>query len=134
MWVFTPDGFVSAVEDRDDPTVIMVRARDFDSIEALCVVLDIGPSKIVMYAGTDYPYRVALSREQWVAFATHAAEAVTYPNFKHEAEVRRGKGYADVLMQVWVAGLALTPRRVARKQRDAYDRRAAERMRTLTSR
>lgn len=128
MWVFTPEGFVSAVEDRNDPTTIMVRARDKQSLVQVCEVSGLTAQlDIVSYAGTDYPFRVAISRTNWEDFVIDASRRITYPNFKDAAKATRGQAYADVLGRVWAAGLALTPTRVARRQRAIWDQRRAER-------
>ena len=35
MWVMTTGGFVSAVQDRGNSTVVVVRARDRDSLQTM---------------------------------------------------------------------------------------------------
>lgn len=115
MWIFTPSGFVSGVEDRRDPTVIVVRARDYRSLAAFCVEVSLKPGGITLGEGTDYPYRIRVSRETFASFAYRAAMDVDYANFKDEATRVRGKAYHDVLMSVWVAGLRLTPPRIKAK-------------------
>lgn len=116
MWIFTPEGFVSGVEDRHDPTVIIVRSRDHASLRALCDVLEIRPSKIKS-EGNDYPYRIRISRQQFATFAYEMAYGVEYPNFKNAATRVRGTAYHDVLLSIWATTMRLTPRRVKARQR-----------------
>lgn len=117
MWIFTPSGYVSGVEDKRDPTVIVVRSRDHASLRAMCAVLEIKASKIKLGEGTDYPYRVRVSRQQFATFAYESAFEIDYTNFKDAATRARGDTYHDVLLRIWSATFSLTPMRVKRKLR-----------------
>ena len=73
MWVFTTHGFYSVVSTPDDPTVVLVRARDKDSITELINAIDAGDGmahypdeSILTTPYRDYPYRIVLLRADWV--------------------------------------------------------------------
>jgi hypothetical protein len=52
MWIFTTDGFFSAVADRDHPGHVRVRMRVRDDGERLLVAL--GGGELVEKPGADY--------------------------------------------------------------------------------
>jgi UDP-3-O-acyl-N-acetylglucosamine deacetylase len=95
MWVFTTSGFVSAVF-KDG--AIQVRARDRKSLEPL--VKQTGAA-IVATPLADYPYRIAITNEQFAAWVSQVALSINYKNFKSEIADARGYGFAKPLNQVW---------------------------------
>ena len=90
MWVFTTHGFYSVVSTPDDPTVVLVRARDKDSLTNLTAALgadaglaDYPDESILTTPYRDYPYRIVLLRDDWVHYLEmYAYRDLTYPNFK----------------------------------------------------
>lgn len=106
MWMMTSDGFYSAVEHRNDPNKVMVRAR---SVEDLTNLLDaIGanggnaeallPEKSGPYA--DYEWRITLPRLMWAEYCAGAAARISYDNFKTRiGQVNPDRVY--VYMNVW---------------------------------
>ena len=95
MWVFTTSGFVSAVF-KDG--AIQVRARDRKSLEPL--VKQTGAA-IVATPLADYPYRIAITNEQFASWVSQVALSVNYKNFKSEIADTRGYGFAKPLNQAW---------------------------------
>lgn len=95
MWVFTTSGFVSAVY-KDG--AIQVRARDRKSLEPL--VKQVGTA-ITATPLADYPYRIAITNEQFSNWLSQQALAIDYKNFKSEIADTRGYGFAKPLNQVW---------------------------------
>jgi len=95
MWVFTTSGFVSAVY-KDG--ALQVRARDRKSLHALSK--DTGAA-IVATPLADYPYRIAITNEQFASWVSQVALSVDYKNFKSEITDTRGYGFAKPLNQVW---------------------------------
>lgn len=95
MWVFTTSGFVSAVF-KDG--AIQVRARDRKSLEPLAKQTR---AAIVATPLADYPYRIAITNEQFASWVSRVALAVNYKNFKSEIADTRGYGFAKPLIQVW---------------------------------
>lgn len=103
MWLLTPSGFVSIVEHRADPSMLLVRARvlsDLESFVAKAKLLGVRPVyELVRFTpAADYPYRVTLPR---TLVATIVSDFVLrdlhYPNFKAAAPHDR----QHVLHNVW---------------------------------
>ena len=95
MWVFTTSGFVSAVY-KDG--ALQVRARDRKSLEALSKDT---AAVIIATPLADYPYRIAITNEQFSKWLTQQVMAVDYKNFKSEIADTRGYGFAKPLNKVW---------------------------------
>ena len=95
MWVFTTTGFVSAVY-KDG--ALQVRARDRKSLTALSK--DTGAA-IVATPLADYPYRIAITNEQFSQWVSAQVMSVDYKNFKSEVADTLGYGFAKPLNQVW---------------------------------
>ena len=95
MWVFTTSGFVSAVY-KDG--ALQVRARDRKSLEALSKDT---AAVIIATPIADYPYRIAITNEQFSKWLSQQVLAVDYKNFKSEIADTRGYGFAKPLNKVW---------------------------------
>lgn len=104
MWIYTPTGFISAVAKRSNPTELTVRARDRQSLNGL-VELTGAPATIG--EGTDYPYRVVVSRETFKFWLSRQVDDLDYGNFKDEAHRVSGYEYASVLGRIWTDSLSL---------------------------
>ncbi len=59
MWTFNKDGFFSAVEHRDNPDQLMVRARCREDIQRLAGKL---AAEVVHTPEADYAYRIIVSK------------------------------------------------------------------------
>lgn len=121
MWIFTQNGFISAVEARDKQG-LSVRARDEQSLQHLIETAgSLGyaaeVSAIVEGAGTDYPFRVAASRAAVAAYLVATTSDIGYHNFKDQVTATRGTVFHDALMDVWIAMLRVTPLAVATRER-----------------
>jgi hypothetical protein len=99
MWLFTTDGFFSAVNDRNDEGTIIVRSRVRD--DAARLVDAVGVGRIIETRDSDYRFRVRLPRAAWVAYVAAAAEAIDYSNFKAAVAVRQGASRAHAYADVW---------------------------------
>jgi len=97
MWVFTTTGFVSAVF-KDN--ALQVRARDRRSLLPLAKQTS---TKIIATPLADYPYRIAITNEQFSQWVMNQAKLVDYKNFKSEVADTLGYGFAKPLNQVWSA-------------------------------
>jgi hypothetical protein len=95
MWVFTTSGFVSAVY-KDD--AMQIRARDRKSLEGLSKQTG---ASITSTPLADYPYRIAITNEQFSKWLSQQVMAVDYKNFKSEIADTRGFGFAKPLNKVW---------------------------------
>jgi hypothetical protein len=115
MWIFTRYGFFSAVCARRgdgrhgrpvDLDRIMVRARVRQHLEALKERFPsvLGESGIQEFAGTDYAFRLFISKSTWVQVLASLAEKTDYDNFKSEVARHQGSSGADYersLHDVW---------------------------------
>jgi hypothetical protein len=109
----TTRGFYSAVEHRDAPGYVMVRARCRADLERLLepttpeiVTLGIGPI-VATLTNADYPYRVTMPRTTWATLLALMAADVTYDNFKHAVARELGEVRERVYMRCWGALLAI---------------------------
>ena len=108
MWVFTQDGFVSAVDNKQVEGKLTVRARDRQSLETLA---DLAGTEIVESPPyRDYEYRVHVTREQFSEWMRLNIEFLDYPNFKNRVWDTRGDVYHDACSDVWGAMLAVSDR------------------------
>lgn len=80
MWIFTKDGFFSAVEDRKDPLRVIVRARDKRDIVRLAE--RIGVKAYKSGENSDYEYRLWASKLRWAEYLSMSAARIDYSNFK----------------------------------------------------
>lgn len=99
MWVFTNTGFVSAVQDSTNRTII-VRARDKKSLEPIS---EKSKAPIKKTPHSDYPYRVLVAREVFAEWLYESAQSINYGNFKSEVSNIRGHNFSKPLMKVWSA-------------------------------
>lgn len=97
MWIFTTSGFISAVRNPNDRTII-VRARDKTSLKSLASTFDL---VIEHTPVADYPYRVVVGHDQFAEWVDFQARAIDYNNFKSAVALTRGKGFASALSEVW---------------------------------
>ena len=95
MWVFTTSGFLSAVF-KDG--ALQVRARDRKSLDALAKSTG---ATITATPLADYPYRIAITNEQFASWVNQQALSIAYKNFKSEVADTRGYGFAKPLNKVW---------------------------------
>jgi hypothetical protein len=97
MWIFTTSGFVSAVRNANNRTII-VRSRDRVSLELISSKFK---APIMPTPLADYPYRVFLEHDQFIAWVSDEASALNYRNFKSEVAAVRGKDFSRSLGAVW---------------------------------
>ncbi len=108
MWIFTTQGFYSAVEHRGDPDLLIVRARTREDIEALqAQIPGLEPFED---ATADYRWRAVVKREEWIAALALLGAGVDYPNFKSAVAQRQGHDRASCYGRVWSELLGLQQR------------------------
>ena len=100
MWLFTKQGFFSAVQNWNDANLIHVRARFQGDLERLCEKYGVTP-KVESLPNTDYPYRMDFDRKTWSEIVRSEAEAIDYENFKDAAHDGTDRDFA--YMDVWAA-------------------------------
>lgn len=98
MWIITSGGFVSIVQHRDDPRLLIVRGRFEGDVERfLAVPGQLRPlEECTPHA--DYRYRCTVPRETVAAALLRQVDLVRYPNFKDSIKAAFRKVLA---MRVW---------------------------------
>ena len=98
MWVFTKDGFYSAIKDKYcNEGELMVRARVRVDLERLLAKLG-SDAEILVTKQADYWYRVKLKTDEWVRYVGTAAAEIDYDNVKGTVtwhEPNRSTAYHD---------------------------------------
>lgn len=93
MWVFTSNGFISAVRHREQPDSLMIRARDQDHLKALF------PGEAISQTeNADYRYRITISQGAFSQFMLSQIENLQYDNFKNSIADHQ---YHDACSRVW---------------------------------
>jgi hypothetical protein len=98
MWVFTQNGFLSAVRTSTGSGDFKVRARDLESLRDLAVFAE---AEIIATPLADYPYRVIVSELVLGGFLMNEIAAADYTNYKSRASVTRGTKFAHACSSVW---------------------------------
>ena len=97
MWVFMHDAMFSAVEDRSDPKLVVVRARFRGDLEA---AFGRGTNVIESEDG-DYRFRIFTDKETLKrALSSYVDGCLNYDNFKNSIP-NREKWRHDVYTKVW---------------------------------
>lgn len=110
MWIFLSDAFLSIVAHRDDPNLLLVRARVEGDIEQV-----FPGATVINTPAADYAYRTVLPRSVVGAALAREAERISYPNFKNSV---RSDGRHTIYFRAYSAMLNIPPRlRVIERQR-----------------
>lgn len=106
MWVLTNTGVLStttrpsdAVADGDD-RVLQVRARRLTELKEARRLIGDTRRKIHELPGSDYEYRLYVTRAEWVTILTELSARIDYVKFK--STVRDPKLH-DLYVRVWAA-------------------------------
>lgn len=82
MWIFTKEGFFSAVkDDYCEADELMIRARWKKDLIRLAERIG-SKAEILTIGHADYRYRMAIKREAWVGYVARAAMEIDYSNVK----------------------------------------------------
>lgn len=81
MWICFNDGLVSAVQDRENPRRLVIRARRREILERL-----FPGEKVVVGGSTDYNYRVFCDRAAFAETVRQNVLDIDYGNFKNSVE------------------------------------------------
>ncbi|MDY0361161.1 MAG: hypothetical protein RBR08_06900 [Desulforegulaceae bacterium] len=82
MWIFNTDGFFSISISIKDQNLIQVRARKKHDLKNAANNID--PNlKIHEYSGSDYRYRIYITRKQLEDYMVFTAKNIDYSNFKN---------------------------------------------------
>lgn len=99
MWLFTPFGFFSVVQEPNE-TRLCVRTRmlaDLNRLREYAPTLS-APAHV---AGRDYEVRAWCSRAALAGAMGKVIDDINYSNFKNEATARSGRYRAGVYEIVW---------------------------------
>ena len=99
MWVLTTRGFFSVVQDREDPTRVLVRARvgaDLDRLREILPHLETWRDDTA-----DYRWRARARPAEWAYALGVMAGELDYHNFKDAVAERQGKRRARIYEDVW---------------------------------
>lgn len=119
MWIFTKYGFFSAVcarkgfgswKDPVDPDRMMIRGRSQEHLEHLVARFpNLATPSVESFEHSDYPYRVFVSKEEWVAMMSELASEIRYDNFKRvvSTELPSDALYRNALHEVWAVMISL---------------------------
>jgi hypothetical protein len=91
VWIFTTQGFVSIVEDRNDSRNLLVRARLRGDIERLFPKV-----KVQETPTADYRFRASIPRELVADRLGRLPYETTYPNFKDAVSKVAADPHVDV--------------------------------------
>jgi hypothetical protein len=93
VWVFLNNAFLSAVQHRDEPDNLMVRARRREDLERVFGA----KVAVVESKAADYRWRVTVPKRLFADRLAANVEAIDYDNFKSSvAEHDRHEAYMDV--------------------------------------
>lgn len=106
MWIYTQNGFISAVEHFDPKpgAEIVIRARHRDHLVAMLAHAGFGEkvqSMVLRTPENDYPYRAFVSRGVLQTILFEASRRLDYPNFKARCVKTLGHDAAFTLGEVW---------------------------------
>jgi hypothetical protein len=111
MWIFCKLGFFSAVQHREHPENLLIRARFKGDLERLLNAMTpeeyalCGRPSVSFTPDADYRYRVEIRKVVFAELIREQAEEIDYDNFKnaaHDGTVRDG-AYMDVWRALWAA-------------------------------
>lgn len=125
MWLFTTDGFFSAVENKKDSNLIHVRSRwkeDLENLKRALIKSSLESTfdyplhresnaswnngmkalEIIDTPSADYPFRIDVPRDEWIIFVTTASLRINYSNFKEAiAEKEESNDRLERYHNVW---------------------------------
>ena len=94
MWIFLNDAFLSAVEHRNDPNLLLVRARVSGDLQRVFPDLAKNVQKTTK---ADYRFRLAVDRTRFMEALNQEVGRIDYGNFKKSVkEFDRHEAYLDV--------------------------------------
>lgn len=107
MWLMTKLGFFSVVEHRDDPSVLLVRARCEADIKNAASATG---CEWWTDENADYPHRMMCDRERWASTVAKITNDIDYDNFKSSVTDER---HLSAYHRVWIDMLYIDDRIVS---------------------
>lgn len=102
MWIFSEAGFISVVQDGEDPELLVVRVRvasDLGLDGLRRYVPDLSPT--ISTPTRDYPHRARCSREALAVGMARLVMEIDYGNFKSAVAERQGWSREHLYTRVW---------------------------------
>ena len=96
MWIFSNNSFVSAVQDRNNPDGLCVRARVKGDLETLFG----SDVEVVETFDSDYRYRCFVSKDRVANTIAQSIRNIEYTNFKNSVD---DHDRHDAYLDVWTA-------------------------------
>jgi hypothetical protein len=97
MWIFLSNGFISAVEDRNDHDQLIIRAR---TRKHLADIVPESQDRIEHTPKADYHYRLRMPKTELARLMSEAILGIDYDNFKNSITDHR---YHDAALSIWAA-------------------------------
>ena len=104
MWVFTKEGFFSAVFDKYcKRNELMIRARCKDDLIRLSKKLHgfAGDSNISEFLNADYRYHMKVDRRMWADYLMNCALSIDYADVKNSIIPKNDKLRQEAFYDVW---------------------------------
>lgn len=106
MWLFTRYGFFSVVQHKNNPDLVIVRARERRDIKWLENFINEARADIPSHlmatvqetANSDYRFRIVATREEYQDLLKHLGDELDYTNFKDtvHGDPVRDNAYTEV--------------------------------------
>jgi hypothetical protein len=109
----TETGFVSAVRHSENPDVLVVRARDEESLRGLS---EASERPITVSPEADYGFRILIAKDMFAVWVLEMVSNLDYTNYKSRMWSERPE-FGAALHDVWVAMHQVTPNRVTEADR-----------------
>jgi hypothetical protein len=100
MWIFSETGFTSTVMHPTDPELLIVRARDEESLNLVSLT---SGQPLSSTPSNDYPFRVFVKRETLSHLLMQQVEMLRYTNYKAHMAHSRSYEFMNSLHGVWAA-------------------------------
>ena len=104
MWIFNQDGFFSVVQHRDDPEMLMIKARNRAHLErvAAWTRANFMPNlEIVELEESDYIVRANISKIRWAQYLTQRTMELDYDSVKEPIMERTDPELGHAMFDVW---------------------------------
>lgn len=110
MWIFTRDGFYSAVQHNESSDLLQVRARRRDDLERLAAAVGYSDAPIIELPDADYRWRLNVQRDDFAGYMSRAVESIDYETNVKGTLARGDKARKSAMMSVWSAMYSLQER------------------------
>lgn len=102
MWIFTKNGFLSAVANDTDPDKVRVRARKQEHL-----VHSLGPVEVIELPTADYRWHCDITRAHFIEFLTEAVLDMDYTSHVKEEIAGDDNQMYRAMLSCWTALHAL---------------------------